>query len=907
MSDVKAAFLGPQAENDKDFEELLLEVFRDYVFWRRNFHPEDGRIIKEADKLEIPFREAIAQLRQELFTILAELKGGVPLYSPRHLGHMVSDQLMAAMIGYVAAMLYNQNNVTGEVSPVTTRREIQYIDALAQMIGMRRVARTEKDSGSWGHLASGGTAANIEALWVARNQKYYAVSLKLLAALAPDFHFMQDLAVDRPGEEQKTETLGALSVRDLLNLSPGRSFALRSNAVAFIQEKQSWDEAKARKHLDAELAKFDIRTLGIAGLVRTCRKISEELPTPKIYVPRTAHYCWKKAVDVLGIGQEALVLVDVDEGYRMQVNALKRAMGRTEDPAEGPTDPTLMIVGVAGTTEEGAFDPLDELVALRNELERDHHYSFWLHADAAWGGYFATLLRGPEDRDQSEDDSEGQAASKVEEKLDGEVAGQIEDAPASQQEEPAASDTEDEDAGQTEGQSPDEAVTAFMKEMIDEVGIEDPFRPESHPITRKWIRRVQALSEMDSVVIDPHKLGYIPYPAGAVLFAEGQAKDAVSFNAPYLSWKGDPEEGLERKFLGQWTLEGSRPGASAIACYLSQRLLPHDRQGHGVLVARTMVAVQRLLRAMEKYNAEKFDAKKFDAKKSEFKIVPLCEPETNVLCYIVSAPEFIKQPQYLNDLAGKIFDGMTVKGDAAIPAHEYFISKTGFPYKDYKVNIDSLLKEAGIPAENWGALDGKELTVLRSVVMNPLVFDLEDAFFDTFWDAVADQARKALPDILMKIVKEKNGGRRLRVLWVEDEASFEEMRQDMEMNELLGKYLDVRLVSKPDKVGEVVSAFNPQISIVDLSLTEEDDLGTGYAVIGQLQDLGMEKIIVYSQYLRDGAEHPNEQDAVSILVNSDLEGLDIPPEFRLAKSISARDRRENDLSLLIRKIFRLAQ
>ena len=34
-------FLGPYGENNDFFEKTLLELVRDHVFWRRNFHPED--------------------------------------------------------------------------------------------------------------------------------------------------------------------------------------------------------------------------------------------------------------------------------------------------------------------------------------------------------------------------------------------------------------------------------------------------------------------------------------------------------------------------------------------------------------------------------------------------------------------------------------------------------------------------------------------------------------------------------------------------------------------------------------------------------------------------------------------------------------------------------------------------
>jgi hypothetical protein len=41
-----AWFLGPRAENAELLERLIVESLRDHVFWRRNFHPEDGFTIR---------------------------------------------------------------------------------------------------------------------------------------------------------------------------------------------------------------------------------------------------------------------------------------------------------------------------------------------------------------------------------------------------------------------------------------------------------------------------------------------------------------------------------------------------------------------------------------------------------------------------------------------------------------------------------------------------------------------------------------------------------------------------------------------------------------------------------------------------------------------------------------------
>lgn len=866
--DVKAAFLGPKAENHRYFEELMQEVFRDYVYWRRNFHPEDERVIKEDDKLDQTFQKTTTKLREELFSILEDLKRGVPLHSPRHLGDMVSDQFLAAQIGYIAALLYNQNNVTGRVSPVTTRCEFDYIDTLAEMIGFDPVARSEGEEGSWGHLASGGTAANMEALWAARNLKFYPVSLKLLSEDEDEeASFLKEVTVSLPNGE--TGTLRTLSVKTLLNLRPEECYELREKAIAAYKESMALgEETHPRKQLDEALESHSVQQLGVSGMLRKCDELrpddgdsengddSEDDSgglKPKIFVPRTNHYCWKKAADVLGLGQDALVEVDVDDRFRLEMGDLREKFD--------PDHPTLMVVGVAGTTEEGAFDPLDKLRGLRKEMEQEHGHSFWLHADAAWGGYFASLLpdvepfRGP----------------------DGEVnwGGVRND------------------------------IESFFRDLIDEADVENPFRQVSTLITADWSQRIYALSKMDSVVVDPHKMGYIPYPAGAVLFADARARDAVSHDVPYLAWEDEEEKGIERKFMGRWTLEGSRPGTSAVACYLSQSLLPHDREGHGKVVAQTMITAQRLLLALKQFNAS-------IGAEEGFKIVPLCQPETNVLCYLVAAPGIIQRPQFLNDLSGRVFDRMTVKGDKPVSEYQYFISDTSLSYDDYENSINNLLEEAGIPKENSEELEGENLTVLRSVVMNPLAFELDQTFFQNFWEEVATQAREALPTIMLKIIKDRNQRNRLPVLWIEDEKEFEAMRQSMEVEASLGQYFKIEQVSQPGDVEEVLEDFRPQVCIVDLNLTGADggvDLRSGLQVIDNLRDRGVDDIIVYSQYLREGAGAPEgEESPVRKIIRAELEeGKNIPNEFLLDKSADAETRRAKDADRLLRKIVKLIQ
>ena len=108
----------------------------------------------------------------------------------------------------------------------------------------------------------------------------------------------------------------------------------------------------------------EIKTMGISGQVF------------KIFVSAEAHYSFKKAGVVLGLGTESVVSVPVDESGRMQPDKLDQLIHEAKMQNATP----LLVAATAGTTVLGAFDPLDELATVCQK------HSLWLHVDAAWGG-----------------------------------------------------------------------------------------------------------------------------------------------------------------------------------------------------------------------------------------------------------------------------------------------------------------------------------------------------------------------------------------------------------------------------------------------------------------------------------------------------------------------------------------
>jgi glutamate/tyrosine decarboxylase-like PLP-dependent enzyme len=81
------------------------------------------------------------------------------------------------------------------------------------------------------------------------------------------------------------------------------------------------------------------------------------------------------------------------------------------------------------------------------------------------------------------------------------------------------------------------------------------------------------LDEVDSIVIDPHKHGLQPYGCGCVLFKDPAVGTLYKHDSPYTYFSSS------ELHLGEISLECSRAGASAVALWATQRLLPMTRNG----------------------------------------------------------------------------------------------------------------------------------------------------------------------------------------------------------------------------------------------------------------------------------------------------------------------------------------
>jgi len=92
-------------------------------------------------------------------------------------------------------------------------------------------------------------------------------------------------------------------------------------------------------------------------------------------------------------------------------------------------------------------------------------------------------------------------------------------------------------------------------------------------ISRETREAFDCLSQVDSIVIDPHKHGLQPYGCGCILFKDPGVGRFYKHDSPY-TYFSSPE-----LHLGEISLECSRPGASAVALWATQKLLPMIKGG----------------------------------------------------------------------------------------------------------------------------------------------------------------------------------------------------------------------------------------------------------------------------------------------------------------------------------------
>ncbi|WP_165005716.1 MULTISPECIES: tyrosine decarboxylase [unclassified Enterococcus] len=604
---LNALFIGDKAENGQIYKALLNELVDEHLGWRQNYMPQDMPIITPEEKSSASFEHTVNRTKDVLSEISARMRThSVPWHNAgRYWGHMNSETLMPSLLAYNFAMLWNGNNVAYESSPATSQME--------EEVGME-FAKLMSYKDGWGHIVADGSLANLEGLWYARNIKSLPLAMKEVAP----------------------ELVAGKSDWELMNLSTEEIMNLLDSVPEKIDDIKA-HSARSGKHLE-KLGKW--------------------------LVPQTKHYSWLKAADIIGIGLDQVIPVPVDHNYRMDINELEKIV--RELAAE--KTPILGVVGVVGSTEEGAIDGIDKIVALRRVLEKDGIY-FYLHVDAAYGGYGRAIFL-------------------------------------------------------------DEDNNFIPFEELKEVHYKNNVFTENKDYILEEVHSAyKAIEEAESVTIDPHKMGYVPYSAGGIVIKDIRMRDVISYFATYVFEKGADIPAL----LGAYILEGSKAGATAASVWAAHHVLPLNVTGYGKLMGASIEGAHRFYDFLNDLS--------FKVGDKEIEVHPLTYPDFNMVDYVFKE-KGNDDLVAMNKLNHDVYDYSSyVKG--SIYGNEFLTSHTDFAIPDYGNSPLQFVNNLGFSDDEWNRA-GK-VTVLRASVMTPYM-NKEEHF-----EEYAEKIKAALQEKLEKI------------------------------------------------------------------------------------------------------------------------------------------------------------
>jgi len=218
--------------------------------------------------------------------------------APGFIGHMATPlpYFMLPLSRIMVAL--NQNLVKIETSKAFTPLERQVLGMVHGMVyDLDETFYSDNLHNSrraLGSFCSGGTTANITALWVARNQMF-----------------------------PPTETFSGLAKEGLVSALANSPY---KNVAILVSER--------------------------------------------------GHYSLGKAADVLGLGRANVISVKTDATAKIDIDDLRTKCAELKAQNIG----LMAIVGIAGATETGQVDPLEEMAQIAKE------YGTFFHVDAAWGG-----------------------------------------------------------------------------------------------------------------------------------------------------------------------------------------------------------------------------------------------------------------------------------------------------------------------------------------------------------------------------------------------------------------------------------------------------------------------------------------------------------------------------------------
>jgi hypothetical protein len=320
------------------------------------------------------------------------------------------------------------------------------------------------------------------------------------------------------------------------------------------------------------------------------------------------------------------------------------------------------------------------------------------------------------------------------------------------------------------------------------------------PLSEHSTRHLTAIKDADSITVDPHKSGYIPYPAGALCYRNSAMRNLVTFSAPVVFHGGaEPTVGI-------YGIEGSKPGAAAAAVYLSHRVIRPSKSGYGQIIGQALYSCKKLYARLLCMASREDPSSQFyvvplpllpekapgltlkdgeevinepghsEQEKIEFirrrivrknndelnsdelvkRWLPEYGPDENILAYAFNFRgldgEWNKDLAAANRFNRALYDHLSIKPGEDIYSHGLIVSTTDLSASQYG---DDFIKhyKGRLLADETAA--GDTITVLRSVVMDPWITETATG---SFLDILEVEFQKAVRSALEVVAPSRKRG-----------------------------------------------------------------------------------------------------------------------------------------------------
>ncbi|MCC4467107.1 tyrosine decarboxylase [Limosilactobacillus reuteri] len=331
--------------------------------------------------------------------------------------------------------------------------------------------------------------------------------------------------------------------------------------------------------------------------------------------------------------------------------------------------PVLGVVAVVGSTEEGQIDPVDKIVKLRDKLQKEGIY-FYLHIDAAYGSYGRSLFLDEDNNFIPYDE---------------------------------------------------------LKGIHQKYGV---FQEDKEYISRYVYDVYKAFPEAQSITVDPHKMGYVPYAAGGITIRHKSMRDIIGYFPVYVY---DKRSGAPAT-LTPYILEGSKAGATAAAVWTAHRVLPLNVSGYGKLIGRSIEAANRYYHFLKDLS--------FNINGTEVTVNPLTQPDFNMVDWTFNVKGNTDLAK-MNELNLKFYQKASFV-DGPVYNNDFLTSHTDFATDGYGNSPIPYVKSLGFSESEWEKV--QSVGILRACILTPFLYDRDN------FASYAEKIKKAMEEKLTAIL-----------------------------------------------------------------------------------------------------------------------------------------------------------